>query len=426
MTSSSVGAPLQRRESLPVRPRVHRNSTTSYRSYRSRRDSTLTDAISLDALSDDDLSMSMEDEEWERGEVVGAARKKRKRDEPMSPVMVVREPPSFDPFHPSSLGEIKKRIPVPFPDHAEYYHGRTMAPRLTTIVYVVFFYIIWQILTRSDDTEILGHLPLTHLQSLSSSLHSDLRPQSPYHLPYHLPQIPSPVPNTTSESTSTFRTILGVIVYPVYLLITLIATPLPLLLNALHLLGHVLGTVLYPITATSKLLGRTFILAPLGVASSVLAVFYPVYVFVAGVIGIGCVLGLGAGWIGKMVLDLLFGSSSKKKTDKRSKSASAGKGRSERSRSSAIGSQGQRSRKKALSPSTEEEREQIFTPEFKSMPIPALHEEEDFSSPITQYAVDRKRPHRSSSSRYDRDAPVVGIRKRGIRDSWSERQSTAW
>ena len=110
---------------------------------------------------------------------------------------------------------------------------------LTLLVYVVFFYIIWQILTRSDETEILGHLPLGHLQSLSSNLHSDLRPQSQYHLPYHLPQIPSPIPNAQTESTSTFRTILGVIIYPIYVIITLVATPFPLLLNALHLLAQV-------------------------------------------------------------------------------------------------------------------------------------------------------------------------------------------
>lgn len=88
MTSSSTGAPqLQRRDSLPFRPRVHRDSTTSYRSYRSRRDSLNTDAMSFE--SDDDLSQ--EDEEWERGEIVSGGKKKRSRDEPMSPVMVVCE-----------------------------------------------------------------------------------------------------------------------------------------------------------------------------------------------------------------------------------------------------------------------------------------------------------------------------------------------
>lgn len=294
---------------------------------------------------------------------------------------------------------------------------------LTILVYVIFFYIIWQILTRSDETEILGHLPLTHLQSLSSSLHSDLRPPSQYHLPYHLPQIPSPIPNTPAESTSTFRTVLGLIAYPVYLLITLVATPFPLLLNALHLFGSVLGTVLYPITATGRLLGRTLILAPLGVISSILAVFYPVYVFVAGVVGIGCVLGLGAGWIGKMALDLIFGSAKNKKASRRSVK---GRGRSDKSqaRSSTAGSQKSRSRKKTLSPSTEEEGEHIFTPEFKSIPIPVGHGDEEH---VPYHMNDRKKQHRVSSSRaYDRDPAVVGIRRRGVRDSWSERQSTAW
>lgn len=306
--------------------------------------------------------------------------------------------------------------------------------QLTLVVYVVFFYIIWQILTRSDETEILGHLPLGHLQSLSSNLHSDLRPQSQsqYHLPYHLPQIPSPIPNAQSESTSTFRTILGVIIYPIYVVITLLATPFPLLLNALHLLAHVIGTILYPVTATCRLFGRTFVLAPLGVISSVLAVFYPVYVFVGGVIGVGCVLGLGAGWIGKLVLDTLFGKKKKAAGTTTLRRSTSARGRNGKKRRSSSVSQsqnthGQRSRRKALSPSTEEERERLYTPQAKTIPIfdeAAVDEDDDRYQPVAEYPIDRKRRHRSSllvERERDREPDAVGLRRRGVRDSWHGR-----
>lgn len=100
MTSSSTGSarappqPVHRRDSIPARPaRAHRDSTASHRSFRSHRDSFTTDPMQFDALTGDEFSHDEDEgeEEWERGEVVGEARKKRKHDEPMSPVAVVRE-----------------------------------------------------------------------------------------------------------------------------------------------------------------------------------------------------------------------------------------------------------------------------------------------------------------------------------------------
>lgn len=232
--------------------------------------------------------------------------------------------------------------------------------------------------------------------------------------------------------------------YPFYLLITLVATPFPLILTAIHLLLHVLVTVLYPVTATFRVLGRTFILAPLGVVSRIIAIFYPVYVFIGGIIGTGCVLGLGAWWIGKFTLDMLFGSRSKKTKDtKRNKAPASNhtRGRSDKSRSNASpsaahgqgqehsGSRSKRDRSKALSPPTEEERERLFTPQVKSMPV--MLEDDDQSEEDYGHfgrddrGVDRKRQqHRSSILRtsQDREAAVVGLRKRGQRDMWNERR----
>jgi hypothetical protein len=323
-------------------------------------------------VSRDEEELSDGPEEWENGlEIKSERRKRRKRDEPMSPIAVV--------------------------------------------CYVVFFYIIWQILTRSDETEILGHLPLSHLQSLSSSLHSDLRsqPQSQYHLPYHLPQIPSPIPNTQAESASTTRTLLGVLMYPFYLILTLIATPFPLILNLLSLIIQILGTVLYPITATARLMGQTFVLAPFGIVSNVLAVFYPVYVFVAGVIGVGCVLGLGVGWVGKLFLDLLFGK----------KRRSAGHGRqgrahSTRARSAISFTPSQDPRRKTTFPSSGEDREYIKTPHVRSKQN--IHDDDDDFQMMPE-RTDRSGAKGRHSVQRGVEVPVVGLRKRGARSFLSER-----
>jgi hypothetical protein len=352
--------------------RQHRDSTTSRRSTRNQ------EHVSANLPTPEGLGdLNTEPEEWERGtKVEGGKKRKRKRDEPMSPIAVVG--------------------------------------------YVVFFYVIWQILTRSDETEILSHLPL-HLQSLSSSHHSDLRSQqqSQYHLPYHLPQIPSPMPNTTGEPASTSGTIFGIIMYPFYLLITIIATPFPLLLNVLYLLFHVVVTILYPITATFRILGRTFILAPFNIVSSAVAVFYPLYVFIAGVIGVGCVLGLGVGWAGKIFLDVLFGR--KRKSSGRKKSILSSRPQTAGSKLSQPGSSSQAFRRTALTPSSGEDREHIYTPRYSNAALPEEGEEDDDEMdyvPERYIGGDMR-----SKSNYggSRESPVVGLRQRGVRGSTSFR-----
>lgn len=100
MTSSSTGSiRLQRREAIPsptlhTRPsrphQTHRESTTSYHSYRSRRGSSFSADPMVEAFSEGEGSIEAE-EEWERGETVRQVKSKKKKDEPMSPVTVVRK-----------------------------------------------------------------------------------------------------------------------------------------------------------------------------------------------------------------------------------------------------------------------------------------------------------------------------------------------
>ncbi|ORX34247.1 hypothetical protein BD324DRAFT_637237 [Kockovaella imperatae] len=247
--------------------RANRPSVTSRHSSRGRRPSTAFTGSSgsYSEGEDDD-----EDEEWENGARVGRKTNKKKKDEPMSPVVVV--------------------------------------------FYVTALYIIFQILTRSDEHEILAHLP----QSLrgrspvglgGSNVHSDVASHQHYAFPYHLPHLNSPLPSSSETSPGFWRSLLGIVIYPLYLIITLLAIPVPLLLNTAHLILSVLSTVLYPLTSTIRILGRTFILGPLGMIRSMLGVFYPIYTFVGGVIGVGCVMGMGAGWVGQTVLDLIYGKS---------------------------------------------------------------------------------------------------------------------
>lgn len=143
-------------------------------------------------------------------------------------------------------------------------------------------------------------------------------PPSNYHLPYPMPQIAASIPSPSSESTSTWRVVLHAIVFPLYFAVTLLAIPLPFLLNAINLLASILSSILYPVTSTARLMARTFIIAPLNVVLGIMHALYPVYVFVGGVLGVGAVLGVAAGWIGRLGMWVLLGRKSKpKKTKKR-------------------------------------------------------------------------------------------------------------
>ena len=184
------------------------------------------------------------------------------------------------------------------------------------------FYLIWQLLTRSTESEILAHVaPSSSLaQHLSEAELGALGIRnSPslggYNLPYHFPHIPSPIPPSSSSSASGdsaqsvdfFRLALGVIMYPLYLLVTLLAIPFPLLLNVGHVLVAVALTLLYPFTLTAKVTARIFLLTPLGWAGSVFRALSPIFAFVAGVLGFGCIMGLAVGWVGRKGLDWLLG-----------------------------------------------------------------------------------------------------------------------
>lgn len=301
------------------------------------------------------------------------------------------------------------------------------------VVYVTAAYLIFQLLTRSDDLEILSHLPPTsslrspsssasHLNLGGSNLHSDLGGQShnPYAgLPYHLPQIPSPMVKTApgdDSPSSFFRVVLGILVYPIYLLVTLIAVPLPLLLNALHIIASCLATILYPLTSTSRLIFRTFILTPLSLFRSVLAIFYPIYTFIGGVIGVGCVMGFGTAYIGKISLDLFLGRNRKSKSRSQRKSGS-GRG----SRISSKSSRSTRSSKKRdlkldIRPMSDSDP----APEALLTPVPTARQREAFPAARTNPKRDEVRyagldvydAYTGDARGSAREPTVIGTRRR--------------
>lgn len=192
---------------------------------------------------------------------------------------------------------------------------------------------MWQILTRSDENEILSHLPAT--SPLRGHHQVEQPQQQPYQFPYPLPHIPSSIRNievAAAGSSSTWRTVIQSVLYPFYLLLTLAVIPLPFLSQALSLIMSVIGTILYPITSTTRLLSRTFIVGPLTIVNGIFQAMYPVYVFVGGVLGLGCFLGMTAGWLGQFSLDLLL---SRKGAAKRNKQRRKSKKHSSQSAHSA-------------------------------------------------------------------------------------------
>ena len=87
---------------------------------------------------------------------------------------------------------------------------------------------------------------------------------------------------------------------------------------------------MYPLTSTLRVMFKTFVIAPAGIAKAVLDVFYPIIAFVGGVVGVGCAMGLGAGWAGRTALEWLTGK--KRRSDKAKRGSSGDKStKSERS-----------------------------------------------------------------------------------------------
>nr|XP_019049100.1 hypothetical protein I302_02881 [Kwoniella bestiolae CBS 10118]OCF28030.1 hypothetical protein I302_02881 [Kwoniella bestiolae CBS 10118] len=174
----------------------------------------------------------------------------------------------------------------------------------TSPVKAVFcLYLIFQILTRSDELDIFPSSTTSIRQSHSPP--SSMEVPSYPHLPYGFPPIPNPIPSALppAQGTSWWRLFFGVLLYPVYLLVTLLTTPLPLLLNLLYLLARLLKVILYPVIVVLGALYGTFVAAPLGVVGGILEAFYPLVMFVGGLVGVGLFLGLSVGWVGRWVLD---------------------------------------------------------------------------------------------------------------------------
>lgn len=172
-----------------------------------------------------------------------------------------------------------------------------MSP-IVVVLYVVAFYLVFQILTRPDDVDLFSNPTTTIPQS-----------QSPmdiprYHLPYQLPHIPGPTtPIENACKASWWRVILGYMVYPIYRAVTIIATPLPLSLSALSLLTKLVATLLWPFISLAQLLFRSCVTYPWNICIRVLDLLYPVFVFVGGILGVGCLIGGMAGWIGSVCMN---------------------------------------------------------------------------------------------------------------------------
>lgn len=124
-----------------------------------------------------------------------------------------------------------------------------------------------------------------------------------YHHPYQLPHVPGPtMPLENPSEAPWWRVIFRFMVYPINLAVALIATTLPLSLNALSLLIKLVSTLLWPFTSLAQLLFRTFVTYPWNICMRLLDLFYPVFVFVGGTLGVGCLIGGMAGWIGSVCI----------------------------------------------------------------------------------------------------------------------------
>ena len=194
--------------------------------------------------------------------------------------------------------------------------------------------------------------------------------------------------------------------YPIYLGVTLLAIPLPFLVNALNLLASILSTILYPVTSTARLLARTFILAPLSVVLSFLHALYPVYVFVGGVVGVGAFLGVAVGWLGRALMWLLLGRRSAPTAAKKRKR------RSSKRHSAPVNFDYDEYRHHSHGHHSEREHHRDVPPPAPRSPS---YEYERRYVPIdyAQILDDMARDARAAAS--GRDAVVLGLRRRGVR-----------
>ncbi|OXB38464.1 hypothetical protein J007_01758 [Cryptococcus neoformans] len=195
--------------------------------------------------------------------------------------------------------EEEERVHSPVEQTGTKKEAEPMSP-VVVVLYVVAFYLVFQILTRPDDVDVFSN-PMTTIPQSHSPLSMDI-PR--YHLPYQLPHIPShTTPTENASRASWWRVILGFMFYPVYLAVTLIATPLPLSLNALSLLTKLVSTLLWPFTSLAQLLFRSCVTYPWNICIRIMDLLYPAFVFVGGILGVGCLIGGMAGWIGSVCIN---------------------------------------------------------------------------------------------------------------------------
>jgi hypothetical protein len=173
-------------------------------------------------------------------------------------------------------------------------------------VYVFIFYIIWEIFTRSDEIDIfpsLPHLRSHHLPELSLP--------SPYQLPYHVPQLPSPP--TTDSNSSVLRIAFNIIYYPFYIVFTLLAYPVPLIIYILSSVFSVISTLAYPLTATARLGARTLVVAPWNIFKGIVAELWPLISLFGWISAASCLVGIGAWWVDGAIMGWIRGDGPRKK-----------------------------------------------------------------------------------------------------------------
>ncbi|WVO17808.1 hypothetical protein L204_105506 [Cryptococcus depauperatus] len=172
-----------------------------------------------------------------------------------------------------------------------------MSP-VAVILYMVGFYLAFQILTRSDEMEILA--PASSIsQTYPPSMNIDA---SQYHLPYHMAPVPKLMPEEASSTTSYWHVLFGYVMFSVYFIITLLTIPVPLLFNTAYIIRQVLSVIFSPFTASLWLLLRLFVLRPMRIVKNVLDTFYPAIMFVGCILGVGIFMGAAAGWVGNTLL----------------------------------------------------------------------------------------------------------------------------
>ena len=181
---------------------------------------------------------------------------------------------------------------------------------------MIALYLVFQIITRSDESEILSHISLPS-SIIPSSLSHDPPPDAHQAIPHTWPehrqsqltsQLPSP-PSTPASNSVWSYVVVGAnaLVYSFRLIIALAYMPVPYVRRAIALFIAVTTVIFYPATSTINLLVGTFIIWPMRIASSVLSIFKPFLSFLGTVIGVGALMGLVVAWIGQRILRRLLG-----------------------------------------------------------------------------------------------------------------------